>query len=227
MGSPYEMCPVDNESGKPVSFASYPQAKSGLDDHLPPYDLAMKPLLFAPVRRIEPSEWQILKRTRLLALQTDPDAFGSTFAREEAFTDAVWQERSFLGASDPIQSTWVSRTAAGELFDGMATLIAQHGADGQPKAVDSTRELVGMWVAPNARSTGLASALLETVIAHTTEHGITELKLWVMRPNERAQRLYLRHGFVPTGEVDVSPSNPCIEELRMVRNSNEMVPNPG
>jgi ribosomal protein S18 acetylase RimI-like enzyme len=227
MGSPYGICPVDNESGKPVSFASYPQENSEVGNSLPPYDLGMNPPLFAPVRRIEPSEWQVLKRSRLLALQSDPDAFGSTFASEEAFTDAVWQERALLGASDPIQSTWVSRTATADLFDGMATLIAQQGADGEPKAVESTRELVGMWVAPQTRATGLASALLDTVIVHTTEHGITELKLWVMRPNERAQRLYLRHGFVPTGEVDVSPSNPCIEELRMVRNSNEMVPNPG
>jgi hypothetical protein len=33
------------------------------------------------------------KAFRLLALKTDPDAFGSTFAREIAFTDDVWFNR--------------------------------------------------------------------------------------------------------------------------------------
>ena len=33
------------------------------------------------------------KDFRLLALKTDPDAFGSTYAREIAFTDDVWCSR--------------------------------------------------------------------------------------------------------------------------------------
>lgn len=180
-----------------------------------------------PVRRIEASEWQTLKATRLLALQTDPDAFGSTFAREDAFSDDVWQERALNGAVDEVQSTWVSGQLGTKQFAGLLTLIPVEAADGQPKEIESAREIVGMWVAPEARSSGLASALLDAAIEHSTAQGITDLKLWVMRPNERAQRLYERHGFVPTGEVDVSPSNPCISELRMVRNCVRNSANPG
>jgi hypothetical protein len=33
------------------------------------------------------------KAFRLLALRTDPDAFGSTYAREIAFSDDVWYNR--------------------------------------------------------------------------------------------------------------------------------------
>lgn len=42
------------------------------------------------------------KAFRLLSLQTSPEAFGSTYAREVAFTDDVWYSR----LADPIATTF-------------------------------------------------------------------------------------------------------------------------
>jgi RimJ/RimL family protein N-acetyltransferase len=56
-----------------------------------------------------------------------------------------------------------------------------------------------MWVAPEARGTGAASALVDAVIAWTADRGARTLRTAVTIGNEPAARLYARAGFVDTG----------------------------
>jgi ribosomal protein S18 acetylase RimI-like enzyme len=176
------------------------------------------------VRRVRGDEWQPLKDVRLRALLDSPGSFGSTYEREVAFDDAIWMERSAKGEASVSQATWVAHEGTefrldGQLggksadesvreFCGMVTVIETTGAE-------ANLELVGMWVDPTHRGTGLASKLVRTAIDHARTIGCGQLRLWVAEPNVRAQRLYLRHGFTLTGEVDVLPSNPTIQELQM------------
>jgi ribosomal protein S18 acetylase RimI-like enzyme len=57
-------------------------------------------------------------------------------------------------------------------------------------------ELASMWVAPHARGTGAAGALVDAVVAWADAATVT---LYVVEANVRARRLYERHGFVTTG----------------------------
>jgi hypothetical protein len=50
------------------------------------------------VRRLRADEHALLRDLRLRALSDAPMAFGSTLAREEAFTPDVWQTRAAAGA---------------------------------------------------------------------------------------------------------------------------------
>jgi GNAT superfamily N-acetyltransferase len=160
------------------------------------------------VRRIRSDEWRLLKDVRLRALADSPESFGSSFEREVAFDDAIWMSRAANGEGMVSTVTWIAARNGEELFCAMVTVM-------ETQATPESMELVGMWVDPGERGTGLADLLVRTAVDHTRISGHRHLGLWVAEPNIGAQRLYLRHGFVLTGEVDVLPSNPSISELRM------------
>ena len=51
------------------------------------------------IRRIRADEGLALRALRLAALADSPMAYGSTFAREHAYPDALWHERAAAGAA--------------------------------------------------------------------------------------------------------------------------------
>ena len=69
-----------------------------------------------------------------------------------------------------------------------------------------------MWVHPDHRGTGVATALLEAVTTWARDDGASRLTLWVARTNDTAANLYRRKGFTATGESKPLPSNPSVLE---------------
>ena len=132
------------------------------------------------IRQIRAEEWEQLKEIRLRALRTDPAAFGSTLAREEAFPDETWRARLASNA------TFVA--TMGDDWVGMSTLL-----DGPEP------EIVGLWVAPEARRGGVAVALIHACIARAQGSGATKIHLWATVENDAALALYRRAGFAETG----------------------------
>jgi hypothetical protein len=74
------------------------------------------------IRRIRPDEGPRQRAFRLRALADAPMAFGSTLAREEAFTDDVWRQRAERGASGADNVTFVAEQDGRWL--GIATGLA-------------------------------------------------------------------------------------------------------
>ena len=60
-----------------------------------------------------------------------------------------------------------------------------------------------MWVRATARGTGAADELVAAVIGWAHRRGSTRVRLRVTEGNDRAERLYARHGFVRTGRHGV------------------------
>ncbi len=88
-------------------------------------------------------------------------------------------------------------------------LVVERGAD------PAGRHVVGTWVAPSLRGTGLAARLLDTLAAHARADGAEQLTLWVMRGNTAALHAYQRYGF---SQVEVPPQvqdHTCANEIRM------------
>jgi len=133
------------------------------------------------VRLLAASDWAELRAARLAALAEAPYAFASTLAREQQFTEQTWQERA-------------SRGQTFAAWDG-ATIVGL--ATGLP--VGGDWHLVGMWVSPTMRGTGVADRLVAAVCELAAQSGATSVTLWVTEVNDRARAFYRRLGFGPTG----------------------------
>lgn len=139
------------------------------------------------VRRLQPAEWLAYRGIRLRALADAPEAFGATHADELALSDADWQER----ASRPDRAVFV--------VDGPDGLVGL--AQGGPApGIEHVAALYSMWVAPEARRLGLASALVEAVKAWAVEAGYPALGLGVTTTNGPAIALYEQLGFTANGD---------------------------
>jgi len=156
------------------------------------------------VREAGPEDWEVLREVRLAALAEAPYAFGSTYAREAAFTEEKWRGRL------------ASRAVT---FFAFAAGLA----DGKPAGLagvyeeDGSADLVSMWVRPGARGLGVGETLVVSAAGWARARDHDTLYLWVTESNEAACKLYERCGFTPTGERQPLPSDPSLDEIRMRR----------
>jgi GNAT superfamily N-acetyltransferase len=160
------------------------------------------------IRRVHADEWRQLRALRLRALAAAPLAFGSTLAREEAFSETIWQERA-AGSTD--RATFIAELD--RRWVGLATGIAA-GSDGPFQAFPM---LVGMFVDASARQLGVGARLVERVAAWAKEQGAERLVLWVVDGNEPAMALYRRCGFQPTGLTRPLAHSVAHRECEMAR----------
>jgi len=162
------------------------------------------------VRRLGPQDWEISRQVRLTALAEAPYAFMSTLAREQGFDEQVWRQR--LGS--PGAATflaWVDGAPAG-------TATGKIDDPGDDFTVPGSWQLVGMWVEPGARGSGVADRLVEAVSEHACAHSASCLTLWATEINARAIAFYQRIGFVPTGARQlVREDEPDHWEVQMIR----------
>ena len=163
------------------------------------------------IRRIRADEGASLRALRLRALADAPMAFGSTLAREQAFTDDVWRERAEHGASGADRVTFVAEDDGRWL--GIATALAR-----DPDVPDDPQPvLVGMFVAPEARGHGVGAALVDAVVGWARARQASGLTLWVTATNTPAVALYDRCGFRRTGECRPLEHSPAVDVIRMAR----------
>jgi len=148
------------------------------------------------VRRAAIGDEPTLRELRLQAMADAPDAFGSTYERELARTVDDWRR-------------WLSPGA---------TFILEHGGEARGLvacAQDTTDatvvQLMAMCVAPAARGTGAADALVSQVVAWADAHAARIVRLQVVEINGRARRLYERHGFRATGVTRLRQRDGAVE----------------
>ncbi|MEZ4647772.1 MAG: GNAT family N-acetyltransferase [Candidatus Eisenbacteria bacterium] len=156
------------------------------------------------IRKMRAEEWEAYRVLRLRALAEDPQAFGSTFERENAMTDQFWRTRLASGTesadSHPVVAT----------LDGAWVGLAWGRMDPDDPSV---AHLYQMWVAPEARGRGVARGLLDSVIEWAHSRRATKLLLEVTCGDTPARRLYERAGFVPDGDpIPLRPGEDALEQ---------------
>jgi RimJ/RimL family protein N-acetyltransferase len=123
---------------------------------------------------------------RLQALQTNPEAFGSTYDREAAFSQSFVEERLRPSDDKFSMGAWVD----GEL-GGIVTFVRETS----PKMVHKGN-IFGMFVSPNMRGRSVGRSLLEELLQHVKGlDGLEQINLTVVSDNEPAKRLYTSAGF--------------------------------
>jgi RimJ/RimL family protein N-acetyltransferase len=137
------------------------------------------------IRRLEPSDAALYRDIRLEGLQKNPEAFGSTFEKEDA-QPLSWFA-AVLGDTDIFGGFLDGRLA------GVAAYAAQEGPKQAHKAV-----LWGMYVRDTARKSGLGKQLVAAVLDHARER-VEVVQLTVVSENDSALRLYSASGFVEYG----------------------------
>ena len=154
------------------------------------------------VRAVIPDDWQTLRDVRLAALREAPYAFGSTYAREAAFTEEQWR-----GRINDRSVTYFAYLPDNPEPAGLAGVYVQ----------DDVADVVSMWVRPSARGRGAGEALIEATADWAKARDHACLQLWVTESNIPARKLYDRCGFALTGERQPLPSDPTLPEVRMRR----------
>lgn len=115
----------------------------------------------------------------------------AVLAMEHALFGAeAWSRQMLRSELSQLTSRWyLVADDAGALAGYAGLLVAGGGqADVLTLAVDA-----GRW------GEGIGSALLGALLAEAARRGCTEVFLEVRTDNDRAQRLYRRHGFEPLG----------------------------
>jgi hypothetical protein len=148
------------------------------------------------------------KTFRLLALQTSPECFGSTYSREVEFTDDIWLGR----LTNPVATTFVAvqsdRFASTLTVMGPLTYSPEELSpsanpweviEGMPQSPSHYR-LGGMFTLPETRGHGIAKALIAKAVEHMSAQSKASRKefvasLAVGKENDPARSLYEKCGF--------------------------------
>ena len=141
------------------------------------------------VRAALPEDWERIRDVRLAALRDAPDAFSSTLDGSEGQPQGRWEGWATGEGWGATVATFVEEPRPGAGFSALATAAVF-------KDDPSVAHLFAMWVAPEARRTGIGRDLVESAVSWAGESGVAEVLLRVTAGNDVATRLYRACGFV-------------------------------
>lgn len=144
------------------------------------------------VRRIGPDEWALLRDMRLRALRDAPEAFGQTYEHAAAEPESEWHSAA-RAASAGDRRAWFFARAHEPSAD--AAQPAELGMVQARRRPPDDCLVFSMWVAPEARRSGVGRELIEAAADWARTWGGRRIVLWVTGVNESAMRFYKRIGF--------------------------------
>jgi GNAT superfamily N-acetyltransferase len=170
------------------------------------------------IRSVRAHEWPAAKELRLAALQDPvaPLAFLETYEAAAAQPDSFWQERTAEGAEGADGAQTVIAEAPDGQWVGTVTVLMEEPGTTDWAGFPVERKqghLVGVFVRPEERGSGLTDVLFDAAVEWAWAHGAERVRLIVHEDNGRAQRFYRKAGFEPTGVVVPLGSAPGESEL--------------
>jgi RimJ/RimL family protein N-acetyltransferase len=178
------------------------------------------------VRAVQRDDWAKVKEIRLVSLQ-DPVAhiaFLQTYEQAMAQSDDFWRDRAAGAAEGRSARQFVAEAADGSWLGTVSVLVERPGAQsvfGDFPEMAQTH-IVGVYVRPVARGTGLAEELFQAALEWSwslVEPRIERVRLFVHEDNTRAEAMYGKVGFKRTGVSAPVPDDAtrCENELALLR----------
>ncbi len=145
------------------------------------------------ITALPPTRWPEAKQLRLDALQAEPSAFASSYEDELAFSDDVWLARLNTAYARDGNLTFFAEVEG--------VLVGMAGAHWSSKAkLRHVAEVYGVYVRPDRRGRGIASALMRRLLdALRAMQQIEKVNLTVNATSEPAVALYSGLGFAIVG----------------------------
>ena len=143
------------------------------------------------VRSLGEEDWREFKAIRLAALRDSPDAFAASADDEEGFEEDFWRLRVRRSTRLVAVRLDGDGSSKGQPV-GVVSLGQGKDDDGR------VAEIFGLWVAPDARGTGVATKLVEASAERARRDGRTHVSYWVGTDNGRAVAFASGIGFRPT-----------------------------
>ncbi|MEG9298526.1 GNAT family N-acetyltransferase [Mangrovibacillus sp. Mu-81] len=143
------------------------------------------------VLRLDRSHAESYLQLRLEALQTNPEAFGSSYEETIARKNPVEHTAARL---DQRENFTYGAFVDGNLA-GMLILVPESAEKMNHKA-----SIFGMYVTPEFRANGIARALMDKAILKARElKTVEQINLTVVTTNDAAKGLYVSMGFTTFG----------------------------
>lgn len=159
------------------------------------------------IRRFTAREWPAYRALRLRSLADAPNAFGSSLALEESWAHELWMARLMAAEVSGRDCPLVAESTAA---DGAMLGLLWAKCDADDAGIVN---LFQMWVAPEARGRGAASALVDEALAWARSIGARLVQLGVVVDNQDAIRLYERKGFRNAGvPAPIRPGSALLEQ---------------
>jgi GNAT superfamily N-acetyltransferase len=174
------------------------------------------------IRQIRADEWEKVRDLRIESLKDPaaPVAFLETVEQAEARDDAFWQDRARRAADSDAVRQFVAEAPDGSWHGSVTVLVERAGGDDlfEGRIAVDQGHLVGVYVRPEHRGTGLTEALFAAALdwSWSREEPVLErVRLFVHEDNGRAQAFYLKSGFTATGGVVPMPGGDGAMELEL------------
>jgi RimJ/RimL family protein N-acetyltransferase len=170
-----------------------------------------------------PEEWPAVKELRLKALRDPaaPIAFLETHEAAVERPDEFWIRRAAGGGDGQPQAQMFVAQAPDGRLTGSVTLFLE-GPDSPLAAFDGAVQqrqghLVGVYVTPEQRGTGLIGQLIAAALEWAWGDGdLPRVRLFVHERNGRAAAAYRKAGFAYTGDSAVLAGVEGGRELEML-----------
>lgn len=137
------------------------------------------------VRVLDEDDWQVYRELRLLALKESPGSFLASFDEESTYDEQLWRERM-------VRARRLAADRDGEPVGTVCVGLYDNNAE--------AGEVFGLWVAPEARGTGVAWNLVRAGAEQAAQDGRRQLYFWVGTENGRAVAFASSFGFRPAAD---------------------------
>lgn len=173
------------------------------------------------IRPVRADEWTAVRELRLRMLR-DPVAhlaFLDTYEEAVQRPDSFWQERAAGSAEGSERARQVIAEGPGGAWLGTVTVLIEEAGTTDWAGFPVERRqghLVGVYVRPEWRGSGLTKALFAAALDWAWGRGAERMRLIVHEDNGRARGLYRKLGFEESGRVVPPTGAPGQNELEYV-----------